>query len=659
MRLMIRQLLLWPKDNRHSIRVLDFALDKVNLVTGLSRTGKSAISYIVDYVLGSGKCAIPVGEIRRCVSWYGLVLDIGGTQLLVAREEPGDRIASDNYYVDERQVVAVPPVPKKNTNRDSFKNRMNLLAGLPNLDFDADGGGGGYSARPSFRDMAAFNFLPQHIVANPYTLFFKADTNDHRQKLRTIFPFVLGAMGVEHLVAEHELADLERRLRRLTGQLNQRERAAEAWKAEAFGLHGRAIELGLLPNDSPRPTSLPLCIQALAAIPSLVSTDRQLPARAPGSTLAAAERLEGVRQQERDVDRRLGEARIRLERVRGLRQAVEDFSGVASDQSGRVQGVGWLQKKLASRAPCPVCGSEHDGARSQLDQLAAAAADLAARQRTAKEAPVALQREEQDLIVDVREREEALRALRTERRVLESERSRNGGQALEEVYRFVGRVEEALRNLSQTEDGSELREQIAALGARIKELQATLDEKARQRSLAAAHQLFSRSASHYAQFLGLERCNDAVGLRLSDLTLVFTSQGGGREDFLWEIGSGANWMGYHIATLLSLHEMFLGLKNSPVPTFLLIDQPSQVYFPAGWPEAGDGTAKKPTPHDIQATRRIFETLSEGLRRMKYQVQVIVTEHADSRTLGELLSLHTVADWHEDEHDGLIPKAWLS
>jgi len=118
-------------------------------------------------------------------------------------------------------------------------------------------------------------------------------------------------------------------------------------------------------------------------------------------------------------------------------------------------------------------------------------------------------------------------------------------------------------------------------------------------------------------------------------------------------------MGYHIATLLSLHEMFLGLKNSPVPTFLLIDQPSQVYFPAGWPEAGDGTAKKPTPHDIQATRRIFETLSEGLRRMKYQVQVIVTEHADSRTLGELLSLHTVADWHEDEHDGLIPKAWLS
>ena len=39
--------------------------------------------------------------------------------------------------------------------------------------------------------MAAFNFQPQHIVANPYTLFFKADTTEHREKLRIIFPLAL------------------------------------------------------------------------------------------------------------------------------------------------------------------------------------------------------------------------------------------------------------------------------------------------------------------------------------------------------------------------------------------------------------------------------------------------------------------------------------
>lgn len=38
-------------------------------------------------------------------------------------------------------------------------------------------------------------------------------------------------------------------------------------------------------------------------------------------------------------------------------------------------------------------------------------------------------------------------------------------------------------------------------------------------------------------------------------------------------------MGYHIATLLALHEYFVDLKWNPVPQFLIIDQPSQVYFP--------------------------------------------------------------------------------
>jgi len=112
-------------------------------------------------------------------------------------------------------------------------------------------------------------------------------------------------------------------------------------------------------------------------------------------------------------------------------------------------------------------------------------------------------------------------------------------------------------------------------------------------------------------------------VQMSELTLVFSSQDGGREDFLWEIGSGANWMGYHIATLLALHEVFLSRPRNPVPTFLIIDQPSQVYFPAGWPVDDEG--RRAASHDVQATRRIFEALVEGLHRMHHRLQIIVTE----------------------------------
>ena len=659
MRMTIRRVLLWPKDEQHEVRVLDFEPGKINLLTGRSRTGKSAVTYIVDYVLGSGKCAIPVGDIRRTVAWYGLVLDLGDGQLIVAREEPRGRVESGNYYMDERELVSVPARPTKNTNRDAFKNRMNLLAGLPSLGFDVEATGAGFLGRPSFRDMAAFNFLPQHIVANPYTLFFKADTTEHRQKLRTIFPFVLGAVTAEDLLAEHEHAELERQLRRLQAQLERRERAADAWKAEALGLHGRALDLGLLPPDTPRPESLATCIRDLMGIPAVVGTEPAVPALAPGTTLAAAERLDQVRTRERSVDRALAELRTRLQRVRGLKSTMEEFGGVTADQAGRVHGVGWLQKNLSGSAPCPMCGSDHDLARERLDRLAAAATELASRRRAAGEAPVALEREEHDLLVRVRQQEELLRDLRTERGELENARAKSGGQSLDEVYRFVGRVEEAIKNLRETEEGAVLRTQIVTIQERMDALRQMLDPSARQRKLDAALQLFSRHVAHYANFLDLERSADAIELKISELTLIFTAQTRGREDFLWEIGSGANWMGYHVAALLALHQVFLSAKNSHVPTFLIIDQPSQVYFPAGWPEHLDALADGPLQlHDVAATRRIFEALAEGLRRMGSRLQIIVTEHADMRTLGVMPAVHTVVDWHRDDVDYLIPRAWL-
>ena len=48
----------------------------------------------------------------------------------------------------------------------------------------------------------------------------------------------------------------------------------------------------------------------------------------------------------------------------------------------------------------------------------------------------------------------------------------------------------------------------------------------------------------------------------------------------------ANTGGYHIATLLALHEHFLNVSHNPGPQFLIVDQPSQAFFPEGWPPSG-------------------------------------------------------------------------
>jgi len=89
---------------------------------------------------------------------------------------------------------------QKNARVDDLKNRFNQIAHLPSLDFSTDDVVG-YAGRPSSRDMAAFNFQPQHIVANPYTFFFKADTTEHREKLRIIGSSeeIVGGFGLREL----------------------------------------------------------------------------------------------------------------------------------------------------------------------------------------------------------------------------------------------------------------------------------------------------------------------------------------------------------------------------------------------------------------------------------------------------------------------------
>lgn len=56
----------------------------------------------------------------------------------------------------------------------------------------------------------AFCFQPQNIVANANTLFYKADTTDHRTKLINIFPYILGAVTPEILAKRQEINNLSK-----------------------------------------------------------------------------------------------------------------------------------------------------------------------------------------------------------------------------------------------------------------------------------------------------------------------------------------------------------------------------------------------------------------------------------------------------------------
>src|SRR6267142_1474240 len=243
----IRQIILWPRNKKHSPRRVDFSIGKVTVISGASRTGKSAVIPIIDYCLGSQTCAIPVKTIRDACEWFGILVKTKSGEMILARREPGaQRSTEDMFLLEAPEISEIPETLTKNTNAGDVRRLLDELAGLSNLDFGVGELQGGFDARPSFRDLSAFIFQPQNVIANPEVLFFKTDRYEHREKLRKIFPYILGAITPALLAKQHEMRRIQGELKRKERELKETEQVSAQWIAELRARVSEARELGLL-----------------------------------------------------------------------------------------------------------------------------------------------------------------------------------------------------------------------------------------------------------------------------------------------------------------------------------------------------------------------------------------------------------------------------
>lgn len=661
MHLTILKIILWPKNTDLRPRLISFEPGKINVISGDNGTGKSTLTWIVDYCLGSEKCSIPVGLIRELTGWFGLHLKLANTEMIVARRNPEDQQSTTDLYWNEGIKLDVPAIVQKNARVDDLKNRFNQIAHLPSLDFSTDDVVG-YAGRPSSRDMAAFNFQPQHIVANPYTFFFKADTTEHREKLRIIFPLVLGSIDATTLAKQRELKDAEREYDKLRRELEARTTAARAWEAEVESYYLQAKGLGLL-ADAPSPGpdwGLDKYLLELRRVPESVR-QMDLPEVREGTNEAASVEFVRIAAEEDQLAQDTGSLKRRLDKIEQLSASLSDYGSSFTSQEDRLQGVGWLEEKLRDNHECPVCAAVHTDGNARLTELQTLAREMKTLAVSVRQAPAKLDQEQATLRQELRDKEGLLSRARQKRKFLEERTATFAAQRqrVRQIYLFVGRVEQALENVMSSRNVDDLQEKAKALAERLARLRRELDGKSRQDRLNAAIDRVSARIADYAKRLRLEHATENVRLNTRELTLQFRPLSG-RTDFLWEVGSGQNWVGYHLAGLLALHEHFNTLPQNPVPRFLMIDQPSQVYFPEAWPsmdQTPSGNKSSERSPDIEGVRRIFAALSEFMAVLKGQFQVIVTEHAGSITWQGIENVHLVANWREGHDEFLIPAEW--
>jgi len=654
----IKEIILWPRNNAFAPRRLSFEPGKVTVISGASRTGKSAVIPIIDYCLASSSCSIPVKTIRDACEWFGIIVITSEGEKLFARREPGAHRTTDEMFLLEAPAISdVPREIAKNTNASNIRRLLDELAGLSNLDFSAGESQGGFDSRPSFRDLSSFVFQPQNVVANPEVLFFKTDRYEHREKLRKIFPYILGAITPILLAKQHELKQLQIQLRRKERELKDVEQVSAQWVAELRAKVSEARELGLLPALPEGQLTQEQMISALEEV--VQRTDVTLAVSAATISEAVVE-LGGLESEESKVSFDLTSLRRRLTEMNRIRESASNYHEALRIQRDRLHLSEWIGQHRAGDETCPVCGGGMEPSDQKLDELRESLLRLEEEAGDTFEVPAAFDREMQRVQADVTETSEKLKAIQIRKGAL-SQRSQEASTRQYQtkmVERFIGKLENALllhRRLG--EDGG-LRAEVDQL----KEKCQTLNEELRRENLEdrkrRALRLVNANAGRLMPLLDSERPEDPVSLEIDDLTVKVTGSTN-REDYLSEIGSGSNWLSYHVAISLALQQYFLSLAHSPVPGFLILDQPSQVYFPKKLVVREGETPDEPQlrDEDIEAVRKVFTTIAHVVESAQGRLQVIVLDHAPREVWDRIANVVALEEWRDGMK--LVPDDWIS
>ncbi|AUW93050.1 hypothetical protein BXT84_03035 [Sulfobacillus thermotolerans] len=641
----ILKLIIWSKAPNKTPRTLIFKPGAINYITGSSRSGKSAIIEIIDYCLGSGGCAIPkIGPIRRTSSWYGLLFNTVEGEKLFARKDPGDKTSTDDYFIREEVSVSIPDVPEKNANRDAAKAILERLAKIPQSNSDFNDTGNGYKTRASISDMTAFMFQPQRLVANNETMFFEADIEEHAKKLREIFPLVLGVVDAEALIKQHRLQEVRRLIERKQRQLEALRINVENFSGDVRGRYVAATQYDLVPPINVGNTSTHILLKRLK---DMVASWKEDPIqRDQGGYLPNVERLSWLREREISLNSEVTTLRVKLTQVRELSMARAKAEMNILRKRDRLSSTSWLLERLSTEHTCPLCGNKTHAPSNELAKLIESTQKVEAQWRNIAFVPPMLDAEEVDLQKRMSSKESELRQVRLEREYVQQE-TKEMRATREQLAMFVGRTEEFINLHESLADEGIFMTEIDALKDEEAELLKAVDFELMAQKKETALFKFSRFAGHYSNILELETGDDLIQLDTSKLTIRVINDRGGVA-WLREIGSGANWLGYHVTTLLALHELFVSQEIPYVPSVLVIDQPSQTQFP-------DDTEKDSENEELHEVNKVFKALSSGIKRTNGMLQVIVSEHAGQSIIDGIENGYLVERWRKGRK--MIPWHW--
>lgn len=584
-------------------RDLRFKVDGLNVITGRSSTGKSALSEIIEYCMGRSSFNVPDTDIFAKVAWFAVIYQDENEQVLVAKPTPTGGAASCSTAMLRRGSQLQAPSFQElavNTDDDAIVELLSRLLGIPDNRTDVALEHSRYSFAANVKHTFYYLFQKQGLVANKDQLFYRQNEQFQPQAIRDTLPILLGVSSPNRYELESKLQTAKRDLRINTKQLGQARDAVDTAHEKAISLYSEAKAVGVIGKTDGNPNAegiIDALRSALSWTPETVPDD-------DGSRISRLEEeLSQLRKDRGDTQARIDSARVFAKRAGGYEnEAAEQVDRLASikalprnPDNGEWQWP-FSERNLALESPV---------ATVLLTELASLDEELrvATGQRPKLEAYLTELAGKVDQIAGaIRQKEAELSAANSANEFIAQMGTRNNAAA-----RVVGRISLFLETLLPNEDLARLGAENRRIMNKVQQLEDLIGADASNERLASILNNISAQVTRYIQKFDAEFANYPARLNLPQLTIIFDRPE--RSVPMSRTGGGANHLAYHLSTLLALH-LFAAQNNRPIPRFLLIDQPTQVYFPSEqvYKDADGSVQRTEADADLDAVRRLFELL---------------------------------------------------
>jgi len=210
-------------DKTGSIHFVEFS-QGLNIITGKSSTGKSAIIEIFDYCFGSSDYTVPEGIITANAEIYFSVLQFPAMALVLARRGESNSCFIKEINISE-DIDSLKSVTADFFSKTyfmplaDFKKELGRYFNVTLTDVDEDIAVRGYTGRksstPSVRSFTSFMLQHQNLIANKHAIFFRFDEKEKREQTIDHFKVFLGIADQEYFILAQRLNEKKQELKKI------------------------------------------------------------------------------------------------------------------------------------------------------------------------------------------------------------------------------------------------------------------------------------------------------------------------------------------------------------------------------------------------------------------------------------------------------------